>query len=786
MSLENIENITEENIDIKEILHKYISKWKWYLISMFSFLFLAYIYKSSVSNVFQVESTILIKDDKNSGVISEMSAFEDLGIGLGGNSSALENEIEILKSRYLIEKVIDENDFNIKYLEKKGLRYVERLENSPIKIKIYNHDFNRIKKQQKIEIEQIDEKNFILIHEQNKIKGKFGQKINLSVLGDVTIIPNLNQNLEKNAKYNKIIINVDNNLNTVQYFQKNLSIEKINKESNAVKITIKTENIDKGIKFINDLIKQHKIDAIDDKNLVAKNTILFINERIKFITNELSTVESNVSKFKNSNNFFDLTENANISLQNYSNNSKEIFENETQIKLSEYIYNEISDKKVFDLVPSNIGINNPSIERMIENVNSLILERNKIAANSSEKNPVIINLNEQIKSIKNNLYTSLKNFIQTLRIKNNSLINLNENLNTQLDKAPKQEKDFREIQRQQVLKETLYLYLLQKREETSISYAVTVSNTKVIDEAFSSGLPISPKSKIIFLGALLLGLILPTGIIYLNDLLDTKVKSKQEIIKLGVPYLGDIPLSESNDKIAVKKGERSSTAEGFRMLKTNIGFIKNNNKEVKTIFVTSTLSKEGKSFVSLNLAATYGLSGKKVLLIGMDLRAPKILEYLKINSNKGVSNFLVSDKEKLSDLIIKLPEVENVSILPSGPIPPNPSELLNSENLEELFIYAKEQFDIVIVDTAPLGLVTDTLQVSKFADIFLYVVRANYLDKRLLQIGQTFYNEKKLNNMMMVINGSDYQKGYGYGYGYGYGNEQEKTKWWKKPFTKNV
>jgi len=779
MNMNTIESASEDTIDIKEIIHKYISNWKWYIISVFTFFLLAFLYKSSTSNLYQVESTILIKDDKNSGVMSEMSAFEDLGIGLNGASSAIENEIEILKSRYLIEKIVKDNDFNIKYLEKEGLKLVEKLKDTPIKINVFNNNYDRIKKQLKIEIEYINNKEFNLISGNLKLKGAYGKKLNLPILGDITILPNKNK-----LSFKKVIIYIDNNLNTVQSLQKNLSIDKINKESNAVKISLKTGNVDKGIIFINELIEQHRKDVVDDKNLVAKNTILFINERINYITKELSTVENSVSNFKNTNDFFDLTENANISLENYSNNSKEIFENETQIKLYEYIFNEINDKKIFDLVPSNIGINNLSIERMIENVNTLILERNKILANSSEKNPIIVNLDNQIKSIKNNLYSSLKNLIKTLNIQNNELINLNQKLNSKLEKAPSQEKDFREIQRQQAIKETLYLYLLQKREETSISYAVTVSNTKVIDEAFSTGLPISPKSKLILLGALLIGVLLPTGVIYIKDLLDTKVKSKNEIQSLGIPYLGDIPLSETNDKIAVKKGERSSTAEGFRMLKTNIGFIKNENKEVKTIFVTSTLSKEGKSFVSLNLAATYGLAGKKVLLIGMDLRAPKILEYLKINSNKGVSNYLVNDNTELNQLIIDLPEVENVSILPSGPIPPNPSELLNSDKTESLFNYAKENFDIVIVDTAPLGLVTDTLQISQFADMFVYVVRANYLDKRLLNIGQTFYNEQKLNNMAMILNGSEFQKGYGYGYGYGYGNDLEKTKWWKKPFTK--
>ena len=776
----NENNNTEESyIDFKQIIQTYLSKWKWYALSIFTLYTLSYIYVASSSRMYLVESTLLIKDDKKGGMMSEMSAFDDLGLGLSGTSSAIENEIEILKSRYLIEKVVKENSFNIKYYEKKGLRKVERLDNSPIKIKVFDTDFDRIKKQCKIEIDQINLEKFTIKCDKKIFNGIYGKKIKLPYIGYVTFLPNLEQENE----LNQIIITIDNNINTVQSFQGNLIIERINLESNAVKISLKTRNIDKGVIFVNDLIEQHRKDVVEDKNLVAKNTIIFINERIDFITKELSTVEDNVSEFKNSNNFFDLSENANISLENYSKNSTEIFENETQIKLSEYIFNDISDKDLFDLVPSNIGINNNSIEKIIVNVNSLILERNKILSNTSENNPIIINLDNQIKSLKENLYHSLKNLIKTLNIKNKELLNLNNKLNAKLDKAPLQEKSFREIQRQQTIKETLYLYLLQKREETSISYAVTVSNTKVIDEAFSNGRPTSPKSKLFFLGAIFLGVLIPTGLIYVSNLMDTKIKTKQAIIDQGIPYLGDIPMYENSDKIAVKQGDRSSTAEAFRMLKTNIGFMKSNDNDVKTIFITSTLSKEGKSFVSLNLASTYGLSGKRVLLIGLDLRAPKILEYLNINSNKGVSNYLVNDEVELNNYIIPLKNIENVSILPSGPIPPNPSELLNSDKIEQMFNYTKENYDIVIVDTAPVGLVTDTIQISKFADMFVYVVRANYLDKKMLQVGQTLYYENKLKNMAMILNGSDLVKGYGYGYGYGV--EKEKVPFWKKPFTKS-
>jgi tyrosine-protein kinase Etk/Wzc len=761
-------NVDSKNIDLKEIISKYKSFWKYYIVSVLLCFIIGYFYLSFKENMFVVQSTILVKDDENGGVSSEISAFQDLGIGLGLKSNNIDNVIEVLKSRYLIEKVISENKLNITYYKKSRFQNIELpLNKKSITINIIKDTYNKSNQSIALDVDFLSKERFNLTINGNKIYNlKFGQKIQNKLIGEFVLTPTSNKFFDKNVKIIIYPISL-----AIKSFQTRFSAEKINKESNALTISLKCQNIENGKLFVNELIKKHTEDEVEDKNRVAKNTIVFINERIKFITEELSSVENNVSSFKSKNDFFDLNENANIFFENQSSNQKELFENETQIKLSEFIYNDTKSKNIFDLVPANIGINDITIEKSIESINNLLLERNKVASSSSEKNPVVVNLDNQIKNLKSNLNLSLKNFINSLKIKNKALINLNNKISSKLNNAPKQEKDFREILRQQQIKETLYLYLLQKREQTSISYAVAISNTKVLDNAFSDEIPISPNRKMILLSSILLGIIFPTLLIYLKFIFDTKIHSKDDLSHLQIPIVGDLPLVKEMDTFIINKGDRSSIAEAFRILRTNINFFLNKAKSnCKTVFVTSTFSSEGKSFVSINLASSIAMTQKRVLLIGVDLRLPKLLEYIGEQNSKGVSNYVIDKNLSFDDVVIKSKKLEGVDIIPSGIIPPNPSELLLDERVHQLFDSAKEKYDYIIVDTAPVGLVTDTLLIKDFADLTVFVTRANVLEKKALSILNEINDNKKLNNIAILVNGIDYDAGYGYGKGYGYGH----------------
>jgi capsular exopolysaccharide synthesis family protein len=377
-------------------------------------------------------------------------------------------------------------------------------------------------------------------------------------------------------------------------------------------------------------------------------------------------------------------------------------------------------------------------------------------------------MDQQIASLKNTVQTSLLRMQSSLNIQKRDLDREEGILNAKIGKIPVQERQFRVIARQQKVKEELYLYLLQKREETAISLAATEPNARVIDVAKGNTIPVAPKKNIIYLASLLMGLLIPFGIIYTDDLLDTKVKSRLDLEgKTLIPFIGDLPTSSTPYEI-MKTESRSSSAEALRIIRTNLEFMLSKVPVgmAKTIFVTSTFPKEGKTFVSANLAATFALSGKRVLLIGMDIRNPRLREYLDL-PERGLTNYLSSKDLKLEDLILKYEGYDNFYVLGAGVIPPNPAELLMSKKVDMLFETLKTQYDYIIVDTSPVSLVTDTLLIAQHADTFIYVARANFLEKRMLNIANSLYKEKKLPNMCLLLNDTDSTKGYGYGYGYG-------------------
>jgi capsular exopolysaccharide synthesis family protein len=774
------ENSSKENENFKIIFFKYLSHWKYILVSLVLSLSFAVIYLKFTQQSFKTTSSLIVKDGSKNEISDQLSAFEGLGLNLGNASSSVENEIQLLKSRSLISKVVQVLKLNVNYHDLNTVNNKELFSEKPINITFLNGDSTAYQKTGLIEIKSIDKSSFEILDDNRKRTCRFGSTIN-STFGDIIITPN--ENFLK-PFYLKITLTKFNQ--TVDLLSQKLAVEKQNKENSIILLSIVTSNISEGKAFLQELINQHTKDAIIDKNEIAKNTLDFINERITYITRELTDVEQDVSSFKSSNKIFDLALNTSSFLESEKQNQKLLSENNIQLKLTEFISEHLKDAKSNELLPYNIGISNTAIDNLISNINNIILERNKLLIRSSSNNPIVSNLEEQILNLKSNLKESLTSQKNSLKIKNKELTREQNILQRKLTSAPSQEKDFREFARQQQIKETLYLFLLQKREETAISEAVTISNIKIIDPPYSDEKATSPKKSIVYIIALFLGLLIPIGIIYIINLFDTKIHNNSEISNLGIPYIGDIPITDSKNKLVVGLAERSSVAEAFRLLRTNVNFlIPSAKNSAKSIFITSTISNEGKSFIALNLAATIGLSGKKVALLGLDLRAPKILQYINEEKTIGITSFIVDSSISVKDISIKIPEIENLTIIPSGPIPPNPAELLMSDRLSDLFDEVKQQFDFIVVDTAPVGLVADSLLLNKYADMFIYVARANFLDKRLLNIAESLYEENKLKNMSILLNCSDYKRNYGYGYSYGYGDDssyvakREKT-WFQK------
>ena len=516
----------------------------------------------------------------------------------------------------------------------------------------------------------------------------------------------------------------------------------------------------------------------------------FVQSRIKDIASELSNVEKVNENFKKQNQITDLTSNAGLYLQSAEGYEKAVIEIESQLNVVNDMIDFVKNKGNSVLIPINImpAGSGSDIVKFIGEYNETVMQKNRIMKEGTLKNAIVINLNQRIEDLNRNIKESLSVLKTSLKTKKEDLDKQNKVLTGKINDIPSQEREFRIIDRQQKIKETIYLYLLQKREETAISLSVTEPNAKVVDEAISFDSPVSPKKGIIYMLTLLLGFGIPFVIIYVKNLLDTKIKTREDIEKIkGIPFIASVTLAEKNQVFA--KNSRSSSAESLRIATSNVEFMVSGVKEgmAKTIFVTSTLPGEGKTYIAINLATSLAETKRKVLLIGLDLRAPKIKSYFNIDESiNGLTAYLSKKNQNIHDYI-RPSGIENLDLLPSGIIPPNPVQLLKDGGIDTLFDELKKEYDFIVVDTAPVSLVVDTILIAKNADAFVYVIRSHYSEKRTLKLIKSFYKEKKLPNMGLLLNGVIPKKAYGYGYGYGYGEGSEtETKVWYKELLEKI
>jgi capsular exopolysaccharide synthesis family protein len=765
---------------IKEVLLKYLTRWPWFLAGMilalgggFSYLYLAI-------PKYEAQATILIRDDsKGGGGLNELVAFEDLGILT--RKSNLENEIEILKSRTIMLRVVHELGLNFRYYTEKQPRNKELFNSLPFTMAMADSAQETISSL--FYLEQLSADQFLItdLKGRNPIKIKAGVPFK-SEAGLMIIRNNIGG---RNAPSGRVLVQTESAEKTATAYAARLKIEPADAKSNVIRIKLKDPVQAKAVDILQSLIRQYRIDAIEDKNQVSMNTSAFINERIQFITGELAEVESNVQNYKTGNKLVDLTSASGIILESEAAVERDIIQAGIQKQLAGYVLDYLSSANTSGgLLPANLGLSDAPVAVMIAEYNKLVLERSRVLKNSSENNPIAAQIQEQIINLKTGIGAALKNLVQTQALKEKNLRDQAAVIGKKITSVPRFEREFREIQRQQQIKESLYLYLLQKREETAIALAVTISNAKVIDPAKGSGEIVSPDRKVVFSISILLGLLLPAGLIYMRNLLDTKVHGRKDLARSDIPILGEIPNSGDNEKLVVKPEDRSGISEAFRSLRTNISFMLNRNLgKAPVVFITSTLAKEGKTFLAINLAAITAATGKRVLLAGLDLRTPRILEYLNMPASKGITNHLIDASSKIEDFILPVSETNNLYVLPSGDIPPNPAELLLSERMGEIFGVLRNHFDYIVVDTAPAGLVTDTILASGQADVIIYVLRAGLTDKNTLSIPETLFREKKLPNMAYLINDARHSGTYGYAYGYGYGLEEKKV-WWRRSLKK--
>lgn len=769
--------LEEEPINIREQIEKYAIHWKWFVLGVLITLAGAYTYLRYTPNLYEVSTTILIDDENNGGLISDLTALEGLGM-TGGSNTLVENEIGILKSRTLVESVVKDLDLNIAYLEEGRVRTSELFRSSPIKVNFFLKDslFFRLDTTFRVQVKSLTKFTLINAEGTTSTEHEFGENI-IADFGDFTITPNTT---DTKSLLKEIIVQISPVENVTQSYRNGLAIDFLMKGSDILVISLKDRITLKAELILNTLTSNYNKDAIENKSQIAINTNEFIKDRLLVIEKDLSDADSGVQEFKTTNSLTDISSEAALILDANSEIEKRIIDIKTQLQLAAYV-TEYLENNTEDIIPANLGLGSGSgFNQNSQKYNELVLERNRISKSSKAMNPIIINLNNQIAELRKGVHQSLTNLKKSLSISLSIAQKEDARLNARITEVPRQEREFKDILRRQKIIESLYLFLLEKREENAISLAATIPSGKIIDTAIGNNLPVSPKRKIVYLAALIVGFLIPFVILYIRDLLDNKVHTSKELeAELKAPFLGDIPKVVGDKNVVISGSDRSSVSESFRLLRTNINFILSNIEATsKTIYVTSTIPSEGKTFVAINLAAAMALSNKKVLLIGADIRKPKIAEYLAIKQNKGLTHYLTTPGIAVQEVIEHV-EAHNFDMIQSGISPPNPTELLMNGRFEEILDYGKQNYDYVIVDTAPVSVVADTLLFNQKADMFLYVVRAHFLDKRLLEIPKRLYAEKRLQNMAVIMNGSDLKKGYGYGYGYGYGQDEEKKKWWK-------
>ncbi len=782
----------EENIDVKELLFKYLIHWPWFVGTVVACLIAAWVYLYMSTPVYNISATVLIKDDKKGGSAGMLSGLESLGLdGMVSSSQNIDNEIEVLRSKTIVKEVVEDLGLYISYTDEDEFPSRNMYKTSPVQVSLTPQEADLLEEPMivKMALQPQGSMDVNVRIAGNKYQKHFEKlpavfptdKGTLAFFLTPDSVLSSKKTLEETTDSEKTTRNITATINkplaVAKWCCKNMTIEPTSKTTSVAVISLKNSNVERGKDFINKLLEMYNINTNNDKNEVAQKTAEFINERISIISKELGSTEKDLESFKRGAGITDLTSDAQIALTGSAEYEKKRVENQTQINLLQDLQKYMQNEG-YEVLPSNIGLQDLNLAAAINRYNDVLVERKRLLRTSTENNPTIINLDTSISAMKENVQVSLDRVLRGLFITKADLDREASRYSRRISEAPGQEREFVSIARQQEIKAGLYLMLLQKREENAITLAATANNAKIIDDAIADDAPVSPRGRITYLIAFILGVGIPVGVIYLLELTKFKIEGRADVEKLtSAPIVGDIPLTdEKQGAIAVFENQNNLMSETFRNVRTNLQFMLGNDKKV--ILVTSTVSGEGKSFISGNLAISLSLLGKKVVIVGLDIRKPGLNKVFNISKKEqGITQYLANPEKNLMDLVQLSDVSKNLYILPGGTVPPNPTELLARDGLDKAIETLKKNFEYVILDTAPVGMVTDTLLIGRVADLSVYVCRADYTRKNEYTLINELIDGNKLPNLCTVINGLDLKKrkyGYYYGYGkygkyYGYG-----------------
>ena len=784
--------------DIATSLRPYLKNWKWLAVGLAVGIGLAIFNLRYAVPMFSSEATIKVLEEKGGG--SELSVLQDLDI-LGSSSSEIEDEVRILSSRSNFIELVKRLKLNTQLIILGDIKDSEiyREKDKPFSINFLETDSIVNNSWAELYIEILNRNSFkYRLNEDDAYKTlDFGEKFN-SDAGGLILIPNDKLLSYRNQDLKVSIVPVaymaDGYRDAVQIAPAD------SKHSMIINLYVEDAVPERGIDILNTLIQINNENAVEDKRLIADRTSKFINDRIADIYGSLSDVDETAETFKASRGIADLGSQSNVNFDQSARSQQELQNANIQLNIAQSMQDLIDGQEGYNFIPSNVGISDPGIANSAQRYNELVAERNRLLESSNEKNPVIVKLDQQLDGLRKGMQSSLNNVTNNLNLQVNSLSDRLSQINSRIYAAPKNERALRDISRKQQTTESLYLYLLQKREESQITFASASPKSKVIDTAFGSSSPVSPNPLKIFIAFTILGLLVPIGIIYGKELFDNKIHNKIELEQLlenRVSVVAELPNLKRKEPKLIQNNDRSVLAESLRILRTNLDYLLHRNKSGNggVVLITSSIPGEGKTFVSSNLSVILANTRKKVLLVGADIRNPKLYNFygalqgeettrkIRRTDLVGLTEYLSQEDLKFDKLLTKVDIGDNsLDLVYSGEVMPNPTELLMSDKLQRFFDIAKSRYDYVIVDSAPLLVVADTLELSRYADQLLYVIKAGSTDKKVLEYPLRLMKEKKLKNLSFVVNGVKVTNlGYGSKYGYGYG--VNKRKWWE--FRKN-
>lgn len=757
----------QQSFTPRELLLKYLPYVPWIVISTALMLMLAYVKLRYSVNIYNVSGKLLVARNTNR---STGDKFDDIFM-MQSSSNNLNNEMEIIRSKLVAARVVKSLGLQLSYANKGKIRTSSvHPRDMPFEWQILT--LKDSSKSIQYFVTAVSDRQY-----------RLNMRPELYNYNQTVSLPDCDFKL---LKTQVSLNNFASNEFTIAWtptdalagsLSGSIKVDRVGDFSDVLAISYVTENTRIGVDIVNSYMREYQQFGLEDKKQQADNTLSFINDQLDTVKTELGGVERNLQSARERNRVFAPEQQSLLYFNELSESNKQITEQTVRLKVVDYLIRYITDKKnVYRLVPSTLGIEEPSLLQQIAEFNKLQLERETALKTTTEANPMIVSLNTGIDKIRADMLENLNNVRHTYLVALDDLKRKSTGANSEISTIPGKEKQLLEITRQQKILQELFSFLLQKKLETSISSASTISNIRVLEPAVASGDPVSPNRKGLYTLALMLGIALPASIILLKEYLNDKVKSKEDVEKLtSTPVVGEVSHADEGGALVVTKNNRQYIAEQFRIIRSNFQYILPKT-EKPVILVTSSFSGEGKSFVSTNLGAVLAISGKRTVVLEFDIRKPKIMEGLGLNERKGITNFIVGSLS-LTEIVYSVPGQDNLYVIPCGPVPPNPAEMLLDEKVDLLFRELRQQFDAIIIDSAPVGLVSDAITLGKHASACVYIVRHNYTFKKQVKLIDDLYNSQKLPHLSIIINDITASGGYGYygygsrsyGYGYGYG-----------------